>query len=341
MNFRNSPAIVFFLCTFMPVFMAVPAAFGGEVEAGFPSRPLTIIVPYAKGGGLDVASRLVARHAAPFLGQHVEIENITQGGNVKGYMKAVEAAPDGYTLAAWANGLVTDSLIIKNVPYTHKDVRPLCMFANDPHVIAVGREFADEAGINALEDLFEYARAHPGAVSMGAGGNWTTHDILRLKMERMAKVRFNRIPFLGGAPALEAVANGNCHVATPFVSELLASDKRDRILPLAIAYHERVEQLPDLPSVPEVGYPGMTQSIWRLFALPKNTPEPIMRILEEAFRQAIESPDFIDEARELGVNPLFMGMDKLESFIDKEYRYYLGKVKSWGLPQHEKDGGGE
>lgn len=310
-------------------------SFAGEkaaaVDEGFPARPIRIIVPYAKGGGLDVASRVVAKYASPHLGQIIEIDNITRGGNVHGYIEAIDAAPDGYTMAAWTNGLVTDALLIKNVPYTYSDVRPLCMFASDPHIIAVDRRFAEEAGINVLEDLFDYTKLHPGVVSIGMGGNWTTHDLMRMKIERIAKVKFNRIPFLGGALALKAVADGNCNVATPFVSELVGLNEsaRERILPLAVAYHERIQQFPDVASVPELGYPGMTQSIWRIFALPKDTPDQIIAILENAFRKAIESPDFLDEARALGVNPFFVGSEKLDNFLEKEYKFYLNKSRFW------------
>lgn len=303
----------------------------GEVEKGFPSKPLKIIVPYAKGGGLDVSSRIMAKYAAPILGEMIDVENITQGGNVRGYLKAIQSDPDGYTLSAWGNGLVTDSILIKNAPYSYHDVKPLCLFANDPHIIVVSKEFAEDAGINALEDLFEYARLHPGIVSIGVGGNWTTHDFMRMKMERIAKVKFNRIPFLGGAPALQAAANGNCHVATPFVSELLGLQDKDKVIPLAVAYHDRIAQFPALASVPEVGYPGMTQSIWRVLALPKDTPEPIVQILESAFQQVIENPDFIDEARSLGVNPFFMGSEKLSSFLEKEFRFYSLKARNWNI----------
>lgn len=301
----------------------------GELESGYPSHPISIIVPYSEGGGMDIAARLIAKYAAPNLGQNIEVHNITLGGNVRGYQEAVKAAPDGYTLAAWANGLVTDTLLVKTAPYRYTDVKPICMFANDPHVIVIDKAFADETGITVLEDLFEYAREHPGALAIGMGGNWTTHDFMRMKMERIAGIKFNRIPFLGGKPALQAVANGNCQVATPFVSELLGlSDKRN-ILPLAVAYSVRIPQYPDLASVSELGYPGMTQSIWRVLALPKKTPETVKRQLESAFRRVFENPEFHEEAELLGVNPYFMESDKLELFLEREFRFYSQKLRSW------------
>lgn len=305
-----------------------------ESDPGYPSHSVSIIVPYSEGGGMDIAARLLAKYAAPNLGQTLDIKNVTLGGNVRGYEMAIGADPDGYTLAAWANGLITDSLLVKAAAYRYSDVKPVCMFANDPHIIVVEKSFAGESGISTLEDLFEYAREHPGVVSIGMGGNWTTHDFMRVKMERIGKVRFNRIPFLGGRPALQAVANGTCQVATPFVSELLGLSDRENVLPLAVAYPVRVSQYPDLASVVELGYPGMTQSMWRILALPKRAPERVKRRLEDAFRRVFENPEFIDEAELLGVNPFFMESDKLELFLEREFRFYSQKVRSLseGLP---------
>lgn len=318
-----------FALSFTIIYTVAACALSAEFEPGYPSRPISIIVPYSEGGGMDIAARLIAKYAAPNLGQNIEVENIPHGGNVRGYQQAVEAPPDGYTLAAWANGLITDSLLVKTAPYRYTDVKPVCMFANDPHIIVVEKNFAREAGIEVLEDLFAYAREHPGIVSIGMGGNWTTHDFMRIKMERIGRVAFNRIPFLGGRPALQAVASGTCQIATPFVSELIGFADRRNLVPLAVAYSERVPQFPELASVAELGYPGMTQSIWRILALPKHTPEPIKRQLESGVRRAFENPEFIDEAESLGVNPFFMESDKLELFLEREFRFYSHKVRTW------------
>ena len=306
-----------------------PAA-AGEAAA-FPSRPLTIIVPFAEGGGLDLATRLLAKYAEPELGQNIHVVNDTAGGNIQGNMRGIAAEPDGYTLGAWGTGLVTDELIVKNATYSYRDVQPVCMFADDPEVIVIGRQFADDNNLRTLADLLEYVRRHPGQVTIGMGGNWTTHDFLRLKLENMAAVKFNRMPFLGGRPALRAAAEGNCNVALPFVSELLGELEEGRIVPLAVAYDERVSQLPDVPTTGEEGYPEMLQTIWRVITVPKGTAPAIVGRLEDAFGKALAKPELRAEAEKIGANIVFKNASLTRAFLDREHARYSDLTERLGI----------
>ena len=313
---QQTLSIALFIALFCS--LACPAVSAGS----FPERAVTIIVPFSRGGGLDVAVRLAAKYAEKELGGEIEVVNVTKGGNIAGNLQGIGAEPDGYTLLAWGSGLVTDTLLVKSASYTHLDVKPVCMFANDPELIVVNRAFAEENGIDSLDSLLEYVRAHPGAVTIGMGGNWTAHDFLRLKIETGADVKFNRMPFLGGAPALEATAQGECGVATPFVSEYLGNPHRDGVLPLAVAFGERVKQLPDIPSVAELGHPGMTQTLWRILSVPLGTPDNVVQTLENAFRRVLDNPDFLEEAFLLGINPEFKPAAELRLFLDSEFALY-------------------
>ncbi len=304
-----------------------------EPTDAFPSRPVEIIVPFAAGGGLDVATRLLAKYAEPHLGQRITVVNKTRGGNLAGNREGIAADPDGYTLLAWGMGLVTDELIIKNVPYTYQDVVPVCTYADDPEVIVVQTRFARDHGIASLDDLLAYVRDNPEQVTIGMGGNWTAHDFLRLKIQTSAGVVFNRMPFLGGAPAIKATAEGNCNVALPYVSELIPYLGSDEVTPLAVAYTERINQLPDVPTTVELGYPDVVQTIWRVLTAPKNTPTAIVRRLEAAFRKAIATPGLRREAATLGVNPVFRGSASTRDFLRKEHDFYAEKTVEWGIRQ--------
>ncbi len=308
-------------------------AFSGDAAkpANYPARPIEIIVPFAAGGGLDTAVRLVGKFAEKELGQRIVVSNKTGGGNIQGNMEGIKAKPDGYVIGAWGNGLVTDQLLVKGVPYTYKDVKPLCMFAEDPNVITVGKKFADANGIKTLKDLFEYAKKNPGKVTIGMGGNWTPHDFLRLKMEASADVKFNRMPFLGGAPALQSAAAGNCDVVVPFLPEILTMIDSGLVVPLAVAHPTRVAQLPDTPTTAEAGYPDLVQSIWRAFCVPKNTPDDIVAYLESVFAKTLKDPEFIEAAKKAGVNPSFKSSKELADFIEKEFQYFDKKTDEWGI----------
>lgn len=312
--------------------VASPALSGEIAKPGnYPAKPVEIIVPFAAGGGLDVAIRLLGKYVEKELGQRIVVSNKTGGGNIQGNFEGIKAKPDGYVLGAWGSGLATDELLVRGVPYTHKDVQPLCMFANDPEVFTIGKKVAEEKGWKTLQDVIDYAKANPGKVTMGMGGNWTPHDFLRLKTEEATGVKFNRMPFAGGAPALQSAASGNCDLVVPFLAELLGLLDSGLVVPLAVAYDDRVAQIPDVPSVKELGFPEMTQTIWRCLTLPKKTPPEIVAYLEAVFEKVIADPAFQAEARKIGVNPVFMGAADLEKFVEKEYEYYAEKTKEWGI----------
>ncbi|MCC8179873.1 MAG: tripartite tricarboxylate transporter substrate binding protein, partial [Planctomycetes bacterium] len=221
--------------------------------------------------------------------------------------------------------------LIRNAPYTYKSAQPLCMFAEDPNVIAVSAAFAEERGIRSLEDLLEFARQNPGRVTIGMGGNWTAHDFLRLKMEEMAGVKFNRMAFLGGAPALQSAMDGNCDVVTPFLPEMIPAMRSGKVLPLAVAHPRRLPQLPDVPTTAEAGYPDMVQGIWRAFTVPLNTPADIVKYLERVFERTLKDPEFLQAAETAGVNPSFKGTADFSAFLEREHAYFAEKTREWGV----------
>jgi tripartite-type tricarboxylate transporter receptor subunit TctC len=176
-----------------------------------------------------------------------------------------------------------------------------------------------------------YAREHDGAITFGAGGNWTSHDFLRIKMENAGGFKFKRMPFAGGAPAMQSVAGGNCDVASPFLPEIVSMIDSGLLLPLAVAFTGRVAQLPDVPATAECGYPDIVEGIWRALSLPKQTPKPIVDYLAHVVEQTLNNAEFKADAVKLGINPVFMNTEALAAFLDKEFAFYEEKTKEWGI----------
>lgn len=298
---------------------------------GYPAKPISVIIPFAAGGGMDRSMRLLAKYAEVELGEKIEFLNITRGGNIQGNLEAIRAAPDGYVLGCWGMGLVTDELVVKNAPYTHKDVLPVCMYARDPHIITISAKFAARTDVSSLEELVAHMRENPGKVMFGSGGNWTSHDFIRLRIEKLAGVKFARIPFLGGALALQAAIDGNCDVVTPFPSEYQPHSGSEAIIPLAITSTRRLSLLPDVPTVEELELPELEQSMWRVLTVPKGANPGLVRYLAAVFGNAVKNPRFVLEAEAMGVIPEFMSGKELEEFIEKEYQYFLVRTEEEGV----------
>ena len=328
------------LAVLLAVVFGMNVSLSGEAAkpAGYPVKPIEIIVPFAPGGGMDVSVRLLAGYAGEELGEKIRVVNLTRGGNIQGNLEGIRAAPDGYVLGCWGTGLVTDQLMVRNAPYTHKDVEPVCMYARDPHLIVVSAEFAERTGVRTLEALLRHIGENPGMVVFGAGGNWTSHDFLRLKLEAAAGEKFARMPFLGGAPALRAALEGNCDVVTPFPSEFMPYAESDAVIVLAVASESRLRMLPDIPATKELGYPSFVQGIWRVIAAPKGTPQRIIDYLAAVFHRAVENGDFVSEAGKAGITPVFMAGDELKDFIEEEYEAFVdltGELGIGAVPQKE------
>ena len=318
------------LCV-MSLLLIAGSVFAAEKPANYPAKPIEMIISFNAGGGMDTTFRVIAKYAEQLLGQRVVVSNKPGGGNIQGNVEAMKARPDGYVLGTWGNGLVTDQLLLKGIPYVYTDVQPVCMVGIDPNVLAVGAKWAAENNIKTLQDLMKYAKENDGKVSFGAGGNWTPHDFFRIKIEDAGGFKFKRMPFSGGAPAMQSVAGGSCDVASPFLPEILNMIDSGLLLPLAVGSESRVAQLPDVPTVGECGYAGAEQGIWRLVSVPKATPKPIVDYLASVFEQVLANPEFKEEAKKIGVNPVFIGPDKVAAFIDDEFKYFEKKTEEWGI----------
>lgn len=299
--------------------------------ADFSATPVEIIVPFAAGGGMDATFRVIAKYAEQEMGQPVTVKNVTSGGNIQGNLQAMNAAPDGHVWGTWGLGLVTDELIIRSVTYSHTDVTPVAMVALDSHIICVNAAFAKRYNITDLQGLMDTVAANPGKVLFGAGGNWTTHDFVRLKLQEAAGAEFARMPFLGGALATQAAANGSCDVATPFGPEYLPYMDDPRLAPLAVTSESRIALAADVPTAKESGYPNLVQSIWRLISVPKTTPQPIVRYIASVLSTVMRKPELLDELRRMGINPFILTGEELVLFVEHEYQFFKTKTAEWGV----------
>jgi tripartite-type tricarboxylate transporter receptor subunit TctC len=291
----------------------------------YPSKPVEMIVSFAPGGGQDVTFRIFAKYAEKYLGQRIAVVNKTGGGGVIGNTEIMKSRPDGYTIGTWTNGLVTDEMVIKGVPYTYKNFLPLVHIAADPNVFAIKNSFKMD-----FPQFIKYAKDNPDKVSIGMGGNWTAHDFFRVKLEKAAGVQFQRVPFQGGAPAIQAVAGGTCDSSTPFVPEILPMLEGKLVTPLAVSAEKRVSALPNIPTVRELGY-DVVQYIWRGLSVPPKTPPEIVSFLESVFKKTYDDPECRDALINAGVNPIWKGHKEFVKYVEEEHVAYLKLVKELGV----------
>lgn len=297
----------------------------GHAADKYPSKPVEMIVSFSPGGGQDVTFRIFAKFAEKYLGQRIAVVNKTGGGGVIGNTEIMKSRPDGYTIGTWTNGLVTDEMVIKGVPYTHKDFLPLVHIAADPNVFAIKNSLKMD-----FPQFIKHAKDNPGKVSIGMGGNWTAHDFFRVKLEKAAGVNFQRVPYQGGAPALQAVAGETCDSSTPFVPEILPMMDSKLVTALAVSAEKRVSALPNIPTVRELGY-DVVQYIWRGLSVPPKTPPDIVSFLEGVFKKTYDDPECQDALIKAGVNPIWKGHKEFVKYVAEEHATYQKLVKELGV----------
>jgi tripartite-type tricarboxylate transporter receptor subunit TctC len=294
---------------------------------GYPDKPIEVIVNYAAGGGNDVTARIFAEQCKKYLPQPLIIVNKVGGGGALGLTAGAKAKPDGYTLNLAPNAIVTDQFYRKGVEYTYKSFTPIIQVATDPAILVV------QAGgpyDTSLEKFLEHARKNPEKVRLGAGGIWSVQDDVRNLLEREAKVKFTKVPFGGGAPAVTALLGGHLEATIAYLTEFKGHFDAGKLKPIAVSGNKRSQFLPNVPTFSECGV-SIPIEVRRLITAPAGTPESILQILETAFQKTINDPDTQKAFDAATIN--LQGKDRAsaQKSVEEEFRFYSKMVKELGI----------
>jgi len=306
--------------------LILPAVTGGLAQAKYPEKTIEMIVSYPAGGGQDVCFRILAKHAEKFMGQKIVVLNKVGGGGVIGNTEIARSKPDGYTLGSIGTHTVTDDYTLKNLPFTHKSFVPVVQVAADPHVLVIKNALKME-----FKQFIEHVKKNPLKVSMSMGGTWNSHDFFRAKLEKAAGVKFLRTPYQGGAPAVQAVAGGHIDSSTPFVSEALPTVEGKLVTPIAVSDQQRAPQLPDVPSIKELGYEAAVQLMWRGVSVPPGTPQEIINYLEGVFTKAYNDPEFQKDFKKAGGFPFYRNHKDFLKYVKEDSERYGSLAKELGI----------
>lgn len=293
----------------------------------YPARPVEIIVPYAAGGGVDLTARILAEHAKGHLGQPLLVVNRTGGGGAVGFTAGAQARPDGYALTMITNAALSDEFLVKGARYSYRSFTPVAQVAFDPAVLVVRKGGAYDLP---LQGFLDAARKSSGQVRIGAGGNWSAQDTTRALLEREAGVRFARVPFPGGAPAVTALLGGHIDAAVAYISEFKGHHEAGKVTPIALTGDTRSPFLPDVPTFAELGVP-LPIGVWRIVAAPAGTPPEVIQKLEASVEKGMSEPAAREAFRAAGVNVKVRGAAETRRYLEDQYRFYAQLVKDFGL----------
>lgn len=266
----------------------------------FPSRPITIVVPYAPGGATDQSVRLTSEVASKLLGQPIVVENRPGGGGQIAASTVKNAAPDGYTL------LLGDVSTLSINPSAYSklsydpvaDFEPITELVKIPHVLLV----SVSSPYKSIDDLIKAARSRPGAVSYASTGTGTGAHLLGEMLGSSGKLQLVHVPYKGGAvivPDLMASRVDFYFGAMPSAAPLV---KEDKLRALVVTDAKPAPLLPNVPVAKQAGVPNLELTLWLGFVAPAKTPEPVIAKLHQAFSKALSSPELVARLTAIGAN---------------------------------------
>jgi tripartite-type tricarboxylate transporter receptor subunit TctC len=281
----------------------------------YPNRPIRIIVPTPAGGPVDVMARVLANALPAALGQNVFIENKPGAGNTIGSRQAAAADPDGYTLmVSAASGLIMSPMIVKSAGYDASSFAPVALVAETPQVLVINLELP----FKSVADLVAFAKANPGKLNYSTGGIGTLPHLNAELFKSVSGTNILHVPYKGGGPSLMAVVAGEVQMTFDTVSTSLQLINDGKLRALAIVGPKRAPELPDVPAMPEVGFPAVTSGAWTALLAPRETPPAIIARLNAATNAALKGDPMKNALAKLGAQPRGGTPQELTDHIQRE-----------------------
>ncbi|MBV6306944.1 tripartite tricarboxylate transporter substrate binding protein [Candidimonas humi] len=317
---KKAAAAALALCTIAAasLFPAATAA-----AAGYPDRPVKIVVGFPPGGGNDVLARLLAERLQAQMGQPFVVENRPGANGFIAFDTVKRAKPDGYTLLIGpSSGMTVNPAVYKKLPYDPvADFSPVSMIGGFPLLIVVN----PATPYRSLVDLVGAAKAKPGTIDYGSAA--TSFQLATEMFAQQAHLRFNHIPYKGSAQAVQAVLANQVPMTFGDSAAVIPQIRAGKLRPLAVTTGKRIASLPQVPTVAEAGGPDYQMLLWSGLFAPSGTPASIVAALQAGVQQALRDPKMQASLDKLGIEPIGSSAAELEATIRSQIAQYTEVAK--------------
>lgn len=286
---------------------------------GYPRRPISFLVAYPPGGGMDITARTLAKEMERVTGDKIRVENRPGGGAVVGnsYL-AKQAKPDGYTVGILANPTLSVNLVVQSAPFDSKDIAPVAGITFTPAVWLTNAKgkFAGKS----FKDIIDYSKEHPNEVKVGVIPGSAFAMATKIVAEQTG-AKFQMVPFQGGKPAMVALLGNNVDMAANYYSEVAQYVNEGQFEPLAISNNSPLAALPDTPTMRDLGI-KMTSDTWgadRFVGVPEKTPDDIKAYLEAAVEKTLADPQTVEAFKQVGIVLAPKTMEQEQAAYDAAY----------------------
>ena len=303
------------------------ACSAGFAQDAWPTKTITLVVPYAPGGYTDLVARITARYLEKPLGKSVIVENRSGAGGIVGTQYVAKSAPDGYTLCVCSVGAVSVAPVAQPVQFDpKKDFSPVSIISTIPQTVIVKSSLP----VKTIAELITYAKAHPGELNYGSSGaGGLMHFSVELFQARTG-TKMTHIPFKGGAPATAAVVSGEVDLSFTNMTDALPQIEAGTVRGLAVTSDNRSPFAPDLPTIAETVVPNFTAESWNGILAPADTPAPIVRRLSDLLKKMADDPDVKAAMAKVGATTVFTTPEEYRMKIAHEMEQWSTLLKEIG-----------
>ena len=297
----------------------------------YPTRPIRVLIAFPPGGPTDFVGRLIADKMSTLLGQRVYIENKPGANGTVGADNIAKADPDGYSLFLTTAGAVTISPhIIANIPYDSlRDFAPIAEVVTNTTVLVVSPKMA----IKTAKELVALAEQKPGAISFASTGIGSTTHLAQVLLADAAGASFLHVPYRGAAPMLTDLLGDQVQVVAADLTVLMSQIEAGTVVPIGAAADRRNQNIPDVPTLAEQGYPNTDASNWYALLAPAKTPTALIKKLNDAVNVALDDPDIRGKIVKSGAVPVGGMPEALGKFMRAEYDKWGRVVRDHGIKE--------
>jgi Uncharacterized protein conserved in bacteria len=302
---------------------ALPAA----AAQGWPTRPITLVVPFPPGGSTDAVGRLVAAELAKLLGQNVIVENKGGANGNIGSDQVAKAKPDGHTLLL--SGVGSNAInyaIYQEMPYQDKDFRHVALIATGPNVLVASPNLP----VKRFVEFLELVRKEPGKHTHASSGNGSSGHLSAEMLKQAAKLDMVHVPYKGGAAAITDTIAGRVDVLFLNQDNVLPHVRAGKLRALAVTSPQRNPAYPDVPTIAESGFPGFAAQSWFGVSAPAGTPDEVVRVLNEATNKALQDAALRQRLESVGFVVANGSPDDFARFVQDEIARWAKAAKASG-----------
>ena len=301
---------------------------GAAMAQAYPSKPVTIIVPFAAGGTTDILARIIGQALTTKLGQSVIVDNRAGAGGNIGASLAAKSPADGYTLFMGTVGThAINASLYKKMPFDPiKGFAPLTRMANVPNLLAAN----PAQPYKTVKELIAYAKANPGKVNFGSSGNGSSIHLSGELFKSLAKVDMVNVPYKGSAPAVTDLLGNQIGIMFDNMPSAIQHVRSGKLVPIAVTTAKRSPELPNVPTITEAGVPGYEATSWFGMFAPVGTPAPVLAKLNTALVKVLNQAEVKKKINEQGAETYSETPEQFAAFIQAESVKWGKVVKESG-----------